>query len=386
MTEEKNNGSELMSHQDRCEWLRERGVIIETVEDRRRLMQKQQPEPNSNATAVEKILFVRVPWDMSQPLEQCEMDMAESSFSNASVSVDPLSDMLAQNVFSSSSKVAAAAAAAAVDLELLPSRNTTLLSSTGGITVSDESLRTVANRGCCETFRLVPPMSSNSYNAIYAYLDEVGMLKRLPLNKRASDFAYHAGFNPPPKFYGDIYLGRVHYSPDQLRKKNVNFYLGPDTDISSSSTTNGNSYSWLRQATVENLQFHQQQKQNKIDVATSSNEKLTAVGEDGIPKEEGLFSWTQTLEEIELLIPLPEEAEKKQISVVFHPKRIKVLLLGKSKGAKNVDVVDIELYAPIDVDGCTWTFEKSIVEGHTNKVVVTCEKQDGGVTWPRINY
>jgi hypothetical protein len=292
--------------------------------------------------------------------------------------------MLAQSVFSSSSE----AAAAAVDLELLPSRNTTLLSSTGGITVSDESLRSVANRGCCETFRLVPPMPSNSYNAIYAYLDEVGMLKRLPLNKRASDFAYHAGFNPPPKFYGDIYLGRVHYSPDHLRKKNVNFYLGPDTDVSSTSTTNGKSYSWLRQATVENLQFHQQQEQNKIDMASSSNEKLSTVGEDGVLKEEGLFSWTQTLDDIELLIPLPEEAEKKQISVVFHPKRVKVLLLGKSNCTKNenADLVDIELYAPIDVDGCTWTFEKSTVEGHTNKVIVTCEKQDGGVTWPRINF
>jgi hypothetical protein len=384
MTEERNNGSELMSHQDRCEWLRERGVIIETVEDRRRLVQKQQTEPNNKAKAVEKILFVRVPWDVSQPLEQCEMYMAESSFSNASVSVDPLSDMLAQSVFSSSSE----AAAAAVDLELLPSRNTTLLSSTGGITVSDESLRSVANRGCCETFRLVPPMPSNSYNAIYAYLDEVGMLKRLPLNKRASDFAYHAGFNPPPKFYGDIYLGRVHYSPDHLRKKNVNFYLGPDTDVSSTSTTNGKSYSWLRQATVENLQFHQQQEQNKIDMASSSNEKLSTVGEDGVLKEEGLYSWTQTLDDIELLIPLPEEAEKKQISVVFHPKRVKVLLLGKSNCTKNenADLVDIELYAPIDVDGCTWTFEKSTVEGHTNKVIVTCEKQDGGVTWPRINF
>lgn len=379
-----NNGFESMSHQDRCEWLRERGVFIETVEDRRRA-QKEQNEENSNALPVEKILFVRVPWDTSQPLEQCEMSMAESSISKSSVSVDPLSDMLAQNVFSSSSE---AAAGAAVDLELLPSRNTTLLSSTGGITVSDESLRSVANRGCCETFRLVPPMPSNSNNAIYAYLDEVGMLKRLPLNKRASDFAYHAGFNPPPKFYGDVYLGRVQYSPDHLRKKNVNFYLGPDTDLSSTTTTtNGKSNnSWLQQATMENLQFHQQHEQSKINAASSSTEQLTTVGEDGVPKEEGLFSWTQTLDEIEILVPLPQETEKKQISVVFHSKRIKVLLLGKSTCTKNVDLVDIELYAPIDVDGCTWTLEKSIVNRHTNTVIVTCEKQDGGVSWPRITF
>jgi hypothetical protein len=135
------------------------------------------------------------------------------------------------------------------------------------------------------------------------------MLKCLPLNKWASAFAYHAGFNPPPNFFGDIYLGRVHYSPDHLRKK-CELYLGPDTDVSFSSTTNGKRYSWLQQAPVENLQFHQQQEQNKIDTASSSNEKLATVGEDGVPKEEGLFLWTETLDEIQLIIPLPEEAEK----------------------------------------------------------------------------
>ncbi len=61
---------------------------------------------------------------------------------------------------------------------------------------------------------------------------------------------------------------------------------------------------------MENLQFHQQQEQNKIDTASSSNEKLATVGEDGVPKEEGLFLWTETLDEIQLIIPLPEEAEK----------------------------------------------------------------------------
>lgn len=35
------------------------------------------------------------------------------------------------------------------------------------------------------------------------------MLKRLPLNKRASDYALRAGFNPPPQFYGDVFMGRV---------------------------------------------------------------------------------------------------------------------------------------------------------------------------------
>lgn len=382
--EDNNNNAVFTSEHDRCEWLRQRGVIIETVEDRRRLQEQQQhssnttavdeSDENSTSSGTTKILFVRIPWDASQPLEQCETFIAKNSDDNKFLE-DPLSTMLAHKVFCSSSDV---------DLELLPSKNTALLSSTGGITVSEESLRSVANRGSCETFRLVPPMPSNGYNAIYAYLDEVGMLKRLPLNKRASDFAYHAGFNPPPKFYGDIYLGRVQYSPDYLRKWNVNFYLGPDTDLSISN--NNNNDSWLKQATMENLQFHQQQEQNKSNMAPSSAEQLT-VGEDGVPKEEGLFSWTQTLDDIEIIVPLPMEVQRNQISVVFHPKHVKVLLLGKSaKTTKSITLVEIELFAPIDTDGCTWTFEKSVVEGQHSKLVVTCEKQDGGVSWPRITF
>jgi hypothetical protein len=41
------------------------------------------------------------------------------------------------------------------------------------------------------------------------YLDEAGMLKKLPLNARASELALKCGFNPPPTFYGDVYVGRV---------------------------------------------------------------------------------------------------------------------------------------------------------------------------------
>jgi hypothetical protein len=78
--------------------------------------------------------------------------------------------------------------------------------------VSQDALTAVAEQGQVESFCLVQPMPSNKFTSVNIYLDEVGLLKRLPLNKRAGEIALKAGFNPAPKFYGDVYIGRLKVS------------------------------------------------------------------------------------------------------------------------------------------------------------------------------
>lgn len=84
--------------------------------------------------------------------------------------------------------------------------------------VSESTLHSVAAGGSVEVFRLVSPMESNHHKIINFYLDEVGLLKKLPLNARASQYALKAGFNPAPQFYGDIYVGRVQVSILRARR------------------------------------------------------------------------------------------------------------------------------------------------------------------------
>jgi hypothetical protein len=97
-----------------------------------------------------------------------------------------------------------------VDMKLMSTNTTTTIGSSGdNIQVSEDALRKVAEEGQVETFCLVHPRPSNKFRSVNVYLDEIGMLKRLPLNKRAGDMAFRAGFNPPPKFYGDVFIGRV---------------------------------------------------------------------------------------------------------------------------------------------------------------------------------
>lgn len=184
------------------------------------------------------------------------------------------------------------------------------------------------------------------------------MLKRLPLNKRASDFAARAGFNPAPTFYGDVFLGRVQQKP---ALKNVSFFLGADTAPDAP---------WLKAAVTENLEY--QLEMNKI---TGRKDVVQAgvAGSDGQTKEEDGYSWTQTEQELEVVVLLPADATSKQVTVKFHPHKLEVMHQKEPK-------VNLPLFERVDVDACTWTIESS---GSEKKLVVTMEKLEEAY-WPRI--
>ena len=69
------------------------------------------------------------------------------------------------------------------------------------------------------------------------------------------------------------------------------------------------------------------------------------------------------------MVPL-KEVNKKLIKVSFLNRAIKVKY-------NNEEVIAVNLYSGIDVDGCTWTIDGS-------SLVITCEKADTNVAWPRI--
>lgn len=157
----------------------------------------------------ENLTFVHVPHDQSLPMKELSMKVPKNRNNTASGSgsFNPDGDLLINEL-----KPFFKALSKKVDMSLFQDQATkTLGSSADGndVQVSQEALTAVAEQGQVETFCLVHPMPSNKFQSVNIYLDEVGMLKRLPLNKRAADFAFRAGFNPAPKFYGDIFLGRT---------------------------------------------------------------------------------------------------------------------------------------------------------------------------------
>lgn len=196
------------------------------------------------------------------------------------------------------------------------------------------------------------------------YLDEVGMLKNLPLNVRASKIAGKCGYNPEPKFYGDIFVGRVESKPSSYMR-NINIKVEDVVNASSD---------WIVNAPRENLEWTK-----ALDAATNgsyrnNHEHTVNHGTEGVAVqvntyEKGSFSWLQNPDEIEITVQLPMDANKKLIHVTFLRKNLLV------EYNSNL-LLKLDLYEEIDVDGC-WTLDN-------DKVVITCEKYEGGKIWPRI--
>jgi hypothetical protein len=337
-------------------------------------------------TLATEIAYVYVPADTSVPLQ-------ERAFRPPR---DALGDALLEHLKPSFAK----GQDQSVDVELLKQEGlaTTLAGSADVPTVSDATLQQVASEANVETFSLVHPTPTNNFTGINIYLDEgtlsgarsfasadvvsvicplfschccfatfachatmlfiVGMLKRLPLNKRATDFAARAGFNPAPIFYGDVFLGRLQQKPTL---RNVSFQLGIDT---------ANDAAWLKSAVTDNLDY-----QKELNAMTGQrNTQAGVAGSDGQAKEEDGYSWTQTEGELEVIVRLPADATSKQIKVKFHPLSLQVLHQADP-------LVNLSLFERIDVDSCTWTMESEAPDA--KKLVVTMEKLEEAY-WPRI--
>jgi len=352
MSEQKSDDD--MTPDERLAWLRERGVLVETPEERRanQVANALGEAERLSAQSVE-VSYVLVPADSSQPLKeikaQCPSDWKEGDF------------------FMNHLKPAFSGSADSVDLSLLQQTGTTTLAGTSAPAVSDAALRQVAKEANVEVFSLVHATESNQYTGINIYLDEIGMLKRLPLNARATAYAKAAGYEPPPQFYGNIFLARVKKLPGRGMGAPVQMFqslvVGPDTDM--------NSAPWIKQAAEDNLNY--QMELNRI--TGQSNLQPSVDGADGKAKKEESFSWTQTEEELEVVVPLPTvDIKAKQVDVKFRPQSLHVTCQGS-----NV-LVALQLFERVDVDSCTWTIDR---QGEQAKLVVTMEKMEGAL-WPRI--
>jgi hypothetical protein len=252
-----------------------------------------------------------------------------------------------------------------VDVNLLRTQAnaTTLLGSSDAMpTVSDATLRQVAQQASVEVFTLVHPSPANQFTGMHLYLDEAGMLKRLPLNRRASEYARRAGFEPPPTFYGNVYLSRVQRRP---KLQHVSLTVGPDTAMDAP---------WLQAAMTHNLDY--QKEQNRLLGKSGEDAQQPAVaGSDGRAQQEAGYAWTQTEEELELIASVPTTTVSKDIKVKFLPQHVQVTMA-------NTPVLAVRLFERVDLDGCTWTLEAGD-SADTKTLRLTLEKADAAY-WPRI--
>lgn len=344
-----------MTPEEREEWLRSRGVVIETPADR------QAGRENPSKSVLEQLIggldfshddgcipFVYCPQDDSKPFQTLYLP--------ASVAETIPGDALPEYVkpfFASDKK--------SIDASLLKDQATKHfaggdLKQLADAKISPAAMNAVAAQGSVETFPLVHPADTNHFQGVYIYLDEVGMLKKLPHNARASAIAEACGYNPPPNFYGDVFIGRVQTKP---RITNIGFVAGVDTDRGAE---------WMQRAISENLAW--QQELNRV-TGKSGQLQPSHIGTEGKAAVEEKFQWTQDDDELEITVMNDNSWEKSSLKISFLPRSIKIKHAGE-------DHLAISLYSSIDVDGCTWTIDGG------KKLVITCEKTNSGEMWPRI--
>lgn len=335
-----------MTADQRLQWLRDRGVLVETPEERRAKEVTKIMNENDDEVK-ETVSFVLVPHDTSKPLKELTFECPIKIMGQDAL-MEHLKPMFA-----------AMGSGKDMDLELFrENASHTIGSSDSPGEVSEDTLKQVAAQGNVEKFSLVHPTASNHYTGVNIYLDEVGMLKRLPLNKRASDYATRSGYNPAPQFYGNVFLGRIRGRPVP---QNVSFSVGKDTAMDAV---------WLQQATMSNLEH-----QVEMNAALGRTETQAAIdGTDGAEKDEDGYTWTQNEEEIELTVPLPnKDAKSKDVNVKYKPQSIEI-------NCMKVPVLMLQFFERVDPDGCTWTLDRN---GDSVKLVITLEKIEQAL-WPRI--
>merc|ERR1711935_623492 len=109
-------------------------------------------------------------------------------------------------------------------------------------------------------------------------------------------------------------------------------------------------------------------------IAGRNETQPDVAGSNGVASQEDGYNWTQTEEEVEVVVPLPDDDIKsKDIKLKFKPRHIEILCQGEQR-------VSFEIFEKVDVDGCTWTIDKA--KGKST-LVVTMEKLEEAL-WPRI--
>ena len=247
--------------------------------------------------------------------------------------------------------------------------------------------------GSVETFALVRPAAVNQFSGVYIYLDEIGVLKELPANPRGAALAAACG-HPGVSFHGELFVGRVTAQPAPMR--NTDFLI---KDMNSGCD-------WIKTAPAENYQYSMGMKEVEAALAKNGNAQQIKMGgfdNESMPSGQGLtgaggasrsksgdtapgsensegesergsggvgtYRWTQTKDDVELIVPLPEDCRRaKALSVILKSTSVSV----RRKGVLGPEgaILDVpDLNAAIHADESTWT-----IEGSTGDLVITMEK------------
>lgn len=226
-------------------------------------------------------------------------------------------------------------------------------------------LQAVANKGAVEVLPLVRPSKTTlprTNTGTYLYMDEMGSLKGRPPNRRASELASQCGIDLEHPLPGDVFIGRV--TADE-GPRSVSFAI---QELDSASP-------WVQQAPSENAifsgalkDFQRVAKEKDVGAKTADEQEAEDVRRG--------WRWTQSDEDIEVTVHLPEGTQRRSLEVTTGSASLRVAL--KSESAK--PLLDVVLFSRVRADDTTWTLGS---DKRGPYVQITAEKMESG-HWPRF--
>ena len=334
---------------------RERGIEIDLVSDRKK------GGASASTASTKFVKFVKIPCDESKPFVELSIPVEEGKAG------DQFSTLLRVYFNQGALRLDDVKGAAAKQF------------SNQDINISQETLTKLGQEGSVEVFPLAHPNDFNQNCKVSFYLDEVGQLKNLQRNQRASQFAELCGFKDVP-LVGDIFIGRV--GPSNLSGGLAKGPVNLDFQLSELSSD----AAWLKDVVKHN--YEAGLKSNRVAMESDVADQTQAVSaEVEVGGAEGV-KWSETAAYVELSVAIPAEIKKfttKDINVKIQAAKISIKIKNNTgtpierpspnNAGTAVVVVANEfvtlwegaLHGTISVDDSSWS-----VDGH--KIELALEK------------
>ena len=330
------------SSEERIAWLRDRGVLIEIPHEK-----DSTPVLPRDKSNLKRIVVVKISADDKQGYEEVEVEI------DTSMSGDVLLNEL-KLFFQSSTEDEGS-----LDMKMLEETMKNSFGNANSV-VSPSTLKNLAKLGNVEAFSLSHACEDNNHTAVSFYLDEIGQLKHLGMNRRAAALANSCGLKNVP-ICGDVFVGRTRRIPNE-KIIHENFRAA---DLDSSAL-------WLRDIERQNYQHGLKTNQVVMQGHAGADDELNK----GNDVSKG-YRWSETNSTVEVVYFLPSLLSKKELSVVLKSRSLMIKSL-KDKST----LLDLSpLKESICTDDSTWVMGQ---EAGRHTVEVSMEKAAQGVAWKSL--
>lgn len=242
-----------------------------------------------------------------------------------------------------------------------------------GQPVTDGLLEKVMASTRVQIVPLLLPTKASKFKAVSMYVDDQGIAKNLPKNARASSIAMACG--QPSEVRGDAFLGRLYDNEAEADGKDSWYRMDMTIQDCSSDA------SWVRTAKTTtsarsgggggDVQALRALTDRLASSQARASLDVDRSGYKGGKTDE--YTWSQSDDEVEIVVPVPTECDKKNISVQFKTKSINVAVDGKQ-------ILSGNLFASVHPDDCTWTLSK----GKSRVLTVSLEKVNQDTNWSSL--